>query len=196
VFFSEPVMAREARAYVLSLAARLKLAVKGAGLPEGIEVFPRQDAVREGEFGNAMRAPLGVHRGAGKRYWFYHADYTLEAQFRYLQGIRRVTEDELKNFVARKIAFPQVVTLAPPDRRHSKGNQSEFRILNYVQPKRRVGRNYIAQCPACAQNGHDRSGDNLGISIEEPLKYKCWAGCTKEMIRAALGRPIPIRRSA
>ena len=199
VFFGEPVVAREARAYVLNLAARLKLAVKGSGLPEGIEVFPRQDAVREGEFGNAMRAPLGVHRGAGKRYWFYHADYTLEAQFRYLQGIRRVNEGELKRFIAGKTAPPQASAPSPPGRwprTHSNSDQPEFRILDYVQPKRRVGRNYIAQCPACAQHGHDTSGDNLGISVEEPLKYKCWAGCTKEMIRAALGRPIPIRRSA
>ena len=39
-------------------------------------------------------------------------------------------------------------------------------------------------------------GDNLAISVEEPTKYKCWAGCTMEMIRAALGRPIPARRLA
>jgi hypothetical protein len=25
---------------------------------------------------------------------------------------------------------------------------------------------------------HDTAGDNLSISVAEPLKYKCWAGCT------------------
>ena len=41
---------------------------------------------------------------------------------------------------------------------------------------------------------HDRSGDNLAISVEEPRKYICWAGCTKVMIRNAVGRPIQEKR--
>ena len=61
---------------------------------------------------------------------------------------------------------------------------------------RRVGvaGNYWARCPSCADHGRDRSGDNLAISVSDPRKYKCWAGCTKEMIRAALGQPIRVRR--
>jgi hypothetical protein len=74
--------------------------------------------------------------------------------------------------------------------------RGEFRILDYVAVRRKSGRNYWARCPSCAEAGHDTGGDNLAISIEEPQKYKCWAGCTKEMIRAALGRPIPLRRFA
>jgi hypothetical protein len=30
--------------------------------------------------------------------------------------------------------------------------------------------------------------------VSDPRKYKCWAGCSKEMIRAALGHPIRVRR--
>ena len=37
---------------------------------------------------------------------------------------------------------------------------------------------------------------NLAILIEDPRFYQCWAGCTKEMIRAALGCPIRVRSSA
>ena len=198
VFFEKPVLAREARIYVLNLAARLSLPVKGAGWPEGIEVFPRQDELREGEFGSALRAPLGIHRGAGKRYWFYHADYTLEAQFRYLAGLRRVSEEDLERFVAGKTIPPQFAAPAkrPEPPRPSALSGNEFRILDYVRPKRKVGRNYVARCPSCAAAGHDTSGDNLSISIDEPLKYKCWAGCTREMIREALGRPVPVRRYA
>lgn len=199
VFFATPVLAREARLYVLNLAARLTLPVKGAGWPEGIEVFPRQDRLAEGEFGNAIRAPLGVHRGAMKRYWFYHADYTLESQFRYLAGLERVSEARLQEVTTGMTIPPQ---FAPPAKqpdpprpdRYSTGG--EFRILDHVDVKRKSGRNYWTRCPSCAAAGHDTSGDNLAISIEEPLKYKCWAGCTREMIRAALGRPIPVRRSA
>ena len=32
--------------------------------------------------------------------------------------------------------------------------------------------------------------DNLAIQIQDPRFYKCWAGCTKEEIRAALGQSI------
>lgn len=199
VFFASPVLAREARLYVLNLADRLTLPVKGAGWPEGIEVFPRQDRLAEGEFGNAIRAPLGVHRGAGKRYWFYHADYTLESQFRYLAGLERVSEAKLQQVTAGMAIPPQ---FAPPAAKRTSPARSfacsgaEFRILDYVEVKRKAGRNYWTRCPSCAAAGHDTSGDNLAISIEEPLKYKCWAGCTKEMIRAALGCPIPERRFA
>jgi hypothetical protein len=72
----------------------------------------------------------------------------------------------------------------------------EFRILDYVSVARQVGRNWVARCPACATTGLDKSGDNLAIAVDEPRKYCCWAGCSKEMIRAALGRPIHERRLA
>jgi hypothetical protein len=67
---------------------------------------------------------------------------------------------------------------------------TEFRILDYVRTTRKDSRNWWARCPSCAQAGHDRSGDNLSIQIRNPRLYKCWAGCTKEEIRAALGQPI------
>ena len=199
VFFDQPVLAREARLYVLNLAARLDLPVKGAGWPEGIEVFPRQDRLADGEFGNAIRAPLWVHRGAGRRYWFYHADYTLEAQFRYLARLQRVSEGDLRRFTAgmtvpAQFDAPAVMKGDFPRTYPSSGN--EFRILDYIERRRKVGRNWVARCPSCAAVGRDTGGDNLAVSIAEPLKYKCWAGCTKEMIRAALGRPIRVRRYA
>ena len=88
IFFERPVMAREARIYIYHVAGRLAVQVKGAGLSDGIEIFPKQDELRPEEFGNAIRAPLGVHWGAresrGWRYWYYGADYTLEDQLAYL----------------------------------------------------------------------------------------------------------------
>jgi len=48
----------------------------------------------------------------------------------------------------------------------------------------------VPECPSCALYGNDRDGDNLAIAVDEPYKYKCWAGCTKKMIREALGIPI------
>jgi hypothetical protein len=72
--------------------------------------------------------------------------------------------------------------------------RSEFRILEHAGKVRKVGRNYVTRCPSCAEAGHDRSGDNLAIRIDDPRFYKCWAGCTKEMIREAVGCPIRIRQ--
>jgi hypothetical protein len=167
--------------------------VKGSGLADGIEVFPRHNAIGQNEFGNAIRGPLGVHRGAGRRFWFYGADYALEAQMAYLTRLRKLTEEELGRFIA-GIEIPQ--ECAPIERTQAsvaeKRLRREFRILDHIGKVRRVGRNYVARCPSCANAGHDRSCDNLAILIEDPRFYKCWAGCTKEMIRAALGHPIRV----
>ena len=43
---------------------------------------------------------------------------------------------------------------------------------------------------------YDRTGDNLSIQIRDSHFYKCWAGCTKVEIRAALGRPIRMKQAA
>jgi hypothetical protein len=194
------LLAKECRIYIHDLALRLGVPVKGAGLAEGIEVFPKHDAIGPGEFGNAIRGPLGIHRGANRRFWFYGSDYTLEDQIAYLKRLRKVTEEELRRFIAGKErpepnSSPRPERAASTERKTGNG-RSEFRILEHIGRVRKVGRNYIARCPSCADRGHDRSGDNLAILIEDPRFYKCWAGCTKEMIRAALGCPIRVPHSA
>ncbi len=191
IFADKPLLARDCRVYIYNLATRLRVPVKGgAGLAEGIEVFPRQDELGADEFGNAIRGPLGIHRAARKRYWFYGANYCLKSQIEYLSGLRKVTEEEMTRFVAglempKEFQPKPKVVLPPYD-----PTRQEFRILDHVGPVRRRSGNYWAKCPSCAQQGRDRSGDNLAICVTDPRKYKCWAGCTKEMIRAAVGCPI------
>jgi len=191
IFAGEPLLARDCRVYIYNLATRLKVPVKGgAGLAEGIEVFPRQDELGNAQFGNALRGPLGVHRAVGKRFWFYGADYRLEAQLEYLERLKKITHDEMSGFV-KGLSMPEEfqpkprIVLPPYD-----PTRREFRILDHVGPVRRRSGNYWTRCPSCAEQGHDRSRDNLAICVVDPRKYKCWAGCTKEMIRAALGCPI------
>jgi hypothetical protein len=197
IFADKPLLAQQCRVYIYSLAVRLKVPVKGgAGLAEGIEVFPRQDQLAPEEFGNAIRGPLGVHRATGKRYWFYGADYRLEAQLNYLEQLRKITEAEMVRFTDGLEMPPAFrpkpkIELPPYD-----PTRREFRILDHVRPAHKRSGNYWAQCPSCAQQGHDQSKDNLAISVGDPRKYKCWAGCTKEMIRAALGHPIRVRSDA
>jgi hypothetical protein len=199
IFMEKPALARECRIYIYNLALKLGLRIRGAGLAEGIEVFPKHDELREGEFGNAIRGPLGIHRGANRRYWFYGADYDLEKQISYLNRLRKVSEEQLRSFIAGKTMPPEFVRKRPSADGsvpvvHISGH--EFRILDHVSKLRKVGRNYVTRCPSCAEAGQDRAGDNLSISIEDRRKYLCWAGCTREMIRRAVGCPIPVRRSA
>ena len=191
---AEPLLARDCRIYIYNLATRLNVPVKGsAGLAEGIEVFPRQDELGHTEFGNALRGPLGIHRAVRQRFWYYGADYTLEAQLEYLERLRKITELEMTKFIA-GLAMPEEfkrksnVVLPPYD-----PARREFRILDHVGPICRRSGNYWTRCPSCAEHGRDRSGDNLAISVADPRKYKCWAGCTKEMIRVAIGCPIRSR---
>jgi hypothetical protein len=200
IFFAKPLLARECRIYIYDLAGRLQVPVKGAGLAEGIEVFPKHDQLQAGEFGNAIRGPLGVHRGANRRYWFYGADYTLEQQIAYLKRLRKVTEGELRQFVGGKHIPNELLGQRRNGERahaYSGPNAHEFRILEHLSTKlRKIGRNYVTSCPSCREAGHDRTGDNLAIRIDDPRFYKCWAGCTKEMIREALGCPIRFRQPA
>lgn len=193
IFLAEPLLAENCRIYIHDVARRLGVPVKGTDLREGIEVFPKQDSIGSGEFGNAIRGPLGVHRGAARRFFFYGADYTIEAQVAYLNRLRKLTQHELQVFIAgkekpRSEGAPRERTGASPFR--SRATRSEFRILEHVGPLRKVGRNYVTRCPSCAGAGHDWSGDNLAILIEDPRFYRCWAGCPKEAIRSALGFPI------
>src|SRR5688572_22436110 len=189
IFFEKPVLSKHARVYIRHLAKQLSVEIKGSGCGDGIELFPKQDSIEEGQFGNAIRGPLGVHRAADRRYWFYGAPYELDAQMAYLRNLRRVTDQQLRDLVAtlpdEELGQPRIRPEFAPERPH-------FTILDHIQTRRRVGRNWVAQCPSCAAAGRDRSKDNLAISVEEPRKYLCWAGCTKEQIRAALGAPIPI----
>jgi TOTE conflict system, Archaeo-Eukaryotic Primase domain len=199
IFFEKPLLARECRIYIYDLALRLKVPVKGAGLAEGIEVFPKHNELRVGEFGNAIRGPLGIHRGAKRRFWFYGADYTLDQQMAYLKRLRKVTEGELRGFIAGKSVPDELLGRRRSDHAPApyRSNGQEFRILDRITTRlRKIGRNYVTRCPSCAEAGHDRGGDNLAIRIEDPRFYKCWAGCTKEMIRDALGCPIRFRASA
>jgi hypothetical protein len=187
------LLAAQCRVYIYNLALRLGVPVKGGGLKEGIEVFPRQDEIKDGAYGNAIRGPLGVHRKSNRRYWFYEADLNPEAQLAYLQQLKKLTGDELDTLtqgMTLPAAYrpPEPVPYIAP--RPMEGSR-EFRILDYVRTTgKQDSRNWKAQCPSCARGGRDKSRNNLGIKISDPRFYVCRAGCSKEEIRSALGQPI------
>src|SRR5205823_13959353 len=109
--------------------------------------------VRPDEFCNAIRGPLGIHRTAKRRFWFYGADYSLEAQIEYLSCLRKITELEMTRFVTGLTMpeefQPRSKAILPP----YDPNRREFRILDHVGPVRRRSGNYWTKCPSCAQQG-------------------------------------------
>jgi len=193
IFGERPLLASQCRIYIYNLALRLGVPVKGGGLKEGIEVFPRQDEIKEGAYGNAIRGPLGVHRKSNRRYWFYEADITPESQLTYLKRLKKLTGAELET-LTKGMALPHAYRHSEPVPfvpRIPTAGYREFRILDYVQTTgKQDTRNWKAQCPSCAKGGRDRSRNNLGIKISDPRFYVCRAGCTKEEIRAALRQPV------
>src|SRR5260370_39173910 len=159
----------------------------------GMEGSQGADRAADGACGNAIGGLWGVQGKPTRRYWFYDADVTPEAQLAYLQGLKKVTAAALET-LTQGMQLPQAYrppALAPFVPRTPIAGQREFRILNYVETTgKQDSRNWQAQYPTCAQAGRDRSRNNLGIKISDPRFYICRAGCTKEEIRAALGQPV------
>ena len=188
----EPLPTKTCRVYIYNLALRLGVPIKGTlNQVDGIEIFPRQDELREGEFGNAIRGPLGIHRANMHRYWFEDAAPNFQAQFAYLRQLKRLTAEELATFTE-GLSIPEEFLSRPRVEQPISflGKGKGFQILEHVRVKRKSSGNWWTRCPSCEKQGHDKSGDNLAISVASPQFYKCWAGCTREMIREALGFPI------
>src|SRR5271165_4734470 len=96
ILCEQPLLAEQCRVYIYNVALRLGVPIKGAaGLRDGIEIFPRQDRIAPGEFGNALRGSLGVHRANNHRYWFYDAGSDINSQLAYLKNLKKLTETEL-----------------------------------------------------------------------------------------------------
>ena len=195
-----PALARDCRIYFLNVALELGIPIKGpnakkddARVPvsDGIEVFPKQDEIGPGGFGNAVRGPLGIHRAVRKRFWFEGAKPDLTNQMAYLLSLNKFPEVHLKRLIQGETLPPQFERKIVPTvgaRQDWALSGNAFRILDYVSARRK-GKEYEAQCPSCAQVGRDRHGDNLHISVDNPFMYICRAGCSTEMIRQAVGRP-------
>jgi hypothetical protein len=192
ILCEEPLPAKLCRIYIYNLALRLDVPIKGTFKQvDGIEVFPRQDEIGAEEFGNAIRAPLGIHRANMHRYWFEDAPSILDDQLRYLRSVKRLTAKELEIFTE-GLSIPESALRRPViDALPIDTTRRGFQILRHVKVRAKRSGNYWTQCPSCARQGHDRAMDNLAISTADPRFYKCWAGCTREMIREALGEPVP-----
>ena len=96
ILMAEPLPARDCRIYVCGLALSLGIPIK-KGKQEGIEIFPKHDTLKPGRYGNAIRGPLVIHRGVGRRFWFDGADEDLDKQMCYLNSLPKMTSRQLAN---------------------------------------------------------------------------------------------------
>ena len=98
-YFEKPVLAK-LRASTWALGEAIVGGSEGLWFGRRDGIFPKQDAIDDGQLGNAIRGPFGIHRAANRRYWFYGAAYELDAQMAYLGNLRRVTEQQVRELVA------------------------------------------------------------------------------------------------
>jgi len=155
---------------------------------EGLEIFPKQDFVEEGGYGNGVRGPLCVHRKNYKRYWFRGAEERLDAQFALLASVPKLTSAHLTELTC---GFPRPAPATPvvPLQRVSSYDRPRFSIFDHFPPPS-GSRNYEVTCPSCGTT-HLK----ITVSGSKSGYYHCLqGGCTSVQIREALGAPIVLRR--
>jgi hypothetical protein len=133
IFGEQPLLARQCRLLISGLAQKLGIPVKGAGTAEGIEIFPKHDELKDGDFGNAIRGPLGIHRAISARFWFYGADYNLDNQLAFLKRVTKLSEEQL-GALLQKLGQPsegEKKEIKPAPRWQYPAQQRQFHILDH-----------------------------------------------------------------
>lgn len=172
LFFDKPVIAADLRLFGQEI-----LAISGAN-PE-LEFFPKQD--KPTTLGNPIRLPLGIHRKEGannQRGWFEGVEQDVNAQLAWFAQQPLNNPAAIKE-IANQVRQREKLKLRPL--RVSISDQKctgvQTPILDLIPAFKRslVGGQWITQCPVCADEGHDKSGDNLRIS-GDGKKFCCWYG--------------------
>lgn len=119
-----------------------------------------------------VRAPLGIHRKLGAdncRGWFAGPPETVQRQLQWLfrQPLNSAFDAIRESEIHRG-------PLTPFGMRLHKSKAFDVRILDLVVV-RRVGSEFVTQCPLCLEEGHDRHQDNLRISLDGS-KFCCVYG--------------------
>ena len=132
---------RQCRLLISGLAEKLGIPVKGVGTAEGIEIFPKHDELKDGDFGNAIRGPLGIHRAIGARFWFYGADYNLDNQLAFLKRVAKLSENHLGALLQKlgQRSDPTKKELTHVPRWPYLASQRQFHILDHIEVRRKRG---------------------------------------------------------
>jgi hypothetical protein len=116
-----------------------------------------------------VRGPLGIHRKPGannERGWFDGPDREVLTQLEWLtkqplnqsEKIIRIVKALRQQDKLKQSPFKKHLSLSKPFQK--------INILSLIQNVRRRGLTYIAQCPICAIEGHDKHEDNLRIKLD------------------------------
>lgn len=116
-FFDERVPARQARYWAAPVKEAYDRArAEGLNKWPALEVFPKQDEVPEGGFGNLVKLPLGVHAKSGKR-----------SEILGYQGWSD-SVDKVQRLPSRLLPVPP----APEQRRGGQSGQTRFACVNRI----------------------------------------------------------------
>lgn len=133
IFFDQPVSAGLARRLGSALITETLDRVPDIGFASYDRLFPSQDSVPDGGFGNLIGLPLqGLARRAGNSLFLDETLTPYEDQWGYLAGVRRLGTDALAELVEAASAAGRILAvripvddddeepwLAPPSRRRS-----------------------------------------------------------------------------
>lgn len=129
-----------------------------------LEFFPKQRTMKEGSIGNCVKMPLGIHKKLLPTIW--------RPSFANCES--QMVEDQLQWFAEQPLSSAQtVIDLV------SRTPVAEIKSLKNTKPKtsgdllamvpewyplvQLPSGEYQTRCPVCAQEGHDKSGNNLNI---------------------------------
>jgi len=144
IFFAEPVPAVTARRLGTILVAKASALRPVLGLGAYDRLFPNQDSLPVGGFGNLIALPLAkAPRQKGNTLFVDERMVAFEDQWSYLAGLRRLSRESLDRTLAR---IAPVRPLAPPgeagdasSQQHDFALQNDAMVLDLSHPRIRSG---------------------------------------------------------
>lgn len=139
---------------------------------DAVEFFPKSTVGL-----SQIRGPLGLHRkpGVNQTGWFEDAPHSISDQIAWLGEQSRSSSEAICRMTDLLFERDLANRSAPPRRIRNTSVEQRINILDALPDKRWSGREFIAQCPLCAREGHDRHRDNLRVS-ENGETFTCVFG--------------------
>lgn len=146
-----------------------------------VEVVPKQ--ARPSKLGSSLRTPLGINKkpGVWKRGWFEGPPHDVQAQLEWfaLQPLNSADRlEEIAHWLMNNDLKKQQTSFTPTGLIRRNYNSQKINLFQSLPPTslRRLGNDWVTQCPVCAREGHDKSRDNLHIKGDDGTVFSCWYG--------------------
>lgn len=158
LFFTEPVSATELLIFDDWIRDQLQID------EPALEFFPKQSS--PAKIGNGLRMPLSRNLkpdAKGARGWFDGVEHDVSSQVRFF------LDQPLSDAGKLRAIFQGILKKMPPKFEIIRiKRKTDFDVWDYVgDDYRMVSTEYVAQCPVCANEGHDNHNDNLHILSDE-----------------------------